>query len=241
MATPATALQPDITQANTTIAALESRLQSLHQDMVADQYEAGDILSELRDRFPHGQWGVYLKQLCKRINLSERATRYYIETFEQLQKVGGSPVVAAAKELNLNPNKKPVRIALVDASEKHPDATPVELANFAKIELEARQDARTNKKKFKNPAIHQLAGLRKKYPTVQIERVGGSDMNSFQVWADVNAHDAPKGKGKIMVELTTDQLRTVKGVVRVGANGLEYSGVKRFLSAWGVGGVGGAK
>lgn len=91
-------------------------------------------------------------------------------------------------------------------------------------------------KTFKNPAIDQLAKLRKQFPAVQIERAGGSCMTAFQVWIDTEANNSPKGKTTeiVTVELTTDQLRTVKGKFRVGANGLEYKGVQTFLKAWGV-------
>src|ERR1039458_327376 len=70
------------------IQALESQLNSLHQSMVVNQYKAGEILTDLRAQFPHGQWGVYLKQLCKRINLSQRAAHYYMETYAELQPTG---------------------------------------------------------------------------------------------------------------------------------------------------------
>src|ERR1035437_3593074 len=225
MTATATATAPAI-ETETTVATLEARLQSLHQGMITNQYEAGAILTDLRERFAHGQWGIYLRQLCRRIGLSERAAKYYMESFEELQGVGGAAVVAAAKDVNLNTNKKPVRVALVEAHEENPDASPSKIANFAKIKLEG--------KKFKNPAIEQLVELRKRFPDVQIERVGGSDLTSFQVWVDVPAKNAPKGKGLIAVQMTADQLRTVKGVVKVGANGMTAAGVKKFLKAWSI-------
>ena len=48
-------------------------------------------------------------------------------------------------------------------------------------------------KTFKNPAIDQLAALQKQFPTVQIQRAGGSCMTAFQVWIDTEAKNAPKG------------------------------------------------
>jgi len=93
------------------------------------------------------------------------------------------------------------------------------------------------KRAFKNPAIDQLAELRGQFPGIRIDRVGGSDMTEFQVWIDdVQASNAPEAQ-KVTVEMTTDQLRAVSGSVNVGANGLSMTGVKEFLSAWGVGGA----
>jgi hypothetical protein len=239
IAAPSAPAQPKKTATHSAdIQALESRLQSLHQGMVTDQYEAGAILTDLRAQFPHGSWGVYLKQLCKRISLSERAAKYYMEAFEELQAVGGDSVVSAAKDVNLNTNKKPVRLALVAAHKENPTSPPDKIANSAKIDIEAKRAEAKQKKKFKNPSIEQLVELRKQFPNVQIERVGGSDMTSFQVWVDVQARNAPKGQ-RVTVEMSTDQLRTVKGTVNVGANGLSATGVRKFLSAWGV--KGGAK
>lgn len=226
IAAPSAPAQPKKTATHSSdIQALESRLQTLHQGMVTNQYDAGAILTDLRAQFPHGSWGVYLKQLCKRISLSERAAKYYMEAFEELQAAGGEVVVSAARDVNLNTNKKPVRLALVAARKANPTAPPAKIANFAKVDMA--------KKKFKNPAIEQLVELRKQFPNVQIERVGGSDMTSFQVWVEVQARNAPRGQS-VTVELSTNQLRTVKGTVNVGANGLSAAGVRKFLSAWGV-------
>jgi hypothetical protein len=169
MATTATAFEP--LTAEDTIAALESRLRSLHQAMVTNQYEAGAILTDLKKQFNHGQWGVYLRQLCNRLNLSQRAAHYYMETYAELQ--GHEGIVQAAKDAGLNTNKKPVRTALVEARKEQPAASPVEIANFAKLKV-------SKPREFKNPAINELDGLRKRYSdmkNVRIERVGGADTN----------------------------------------------------------------
>jgi hypothetical protein len=225
MATAATARRQSSIPHGANIQALEARLTELHNSMVVSQYDAGAILTDLRQRFAHGHWGVYLRQLCKRINLSRRAADYYMETFAELQSAGGDAVVVAANAAGLNTNKKPVRSALVEVAKMNPHASPTKIAKFAKMNVAQRA--------FKNPAIEQLAELRKQFPNVLLERVGGSCKTSFQVWITVRASKAPKGQ-RVTVEMTTDQLRYVPGTVTVGANGLEYAGVKKFLRAWGV-------
>lgn len=119
--------------------------------------------------------------------------------------------------------------ALSDAAKEMPTAPPVKIANFAKMKISETKQ----KRQFKNPAINQLQELRKRFPDARIERVGGADMSTFQVWLEVPANRAPRGQ-KITVEMTSDQLRTVKGKVNVGANELSATGVKNFLFAWGV-------
>lgn len=225
MATAAVARRQSSVVPHSDIRALESRLQSLHQGIVTNQYEAGAILTDLKQRFPHGQWGVYLRQLCQRINLSRRAADYYTETFAELQSAGGDAVVVAATAAGLNTNKKPVRSALVEVAKMNPHASPTKIAKFAKMKVAQRA--------FKNPAIEQLAELRKQFPNVLLERVGGSCKTSFQAWITVRASKAPKGQ-RVTVEMSSAQLRHVPGTVTVGANGLEYAGVRKFLRAWGV-------
>jgi hypothetical protein len=88
-----------------------------------------------------------------------------------------------------------------------------------------------------NPAIAQLADLREKFPTRRIERTGGTlngyEMTEFQVWVEnVPASQTPKGKEKVTVVLTLDQLRQVKGTVSVGKNNLTAKQAAKFLKAW---------
>jgi hypothetical protein len=71
------------------------------------------------------------------------------------------------------------------------------------------------------------------YENVRIERVGGEGMTTFQVWVDdvpakSVAKNSPRGIA-VTVEMKSDQLRSVKGNVNIGANELSASGVKAFL------------
>lgn len=91
--------------------------------------------------------------------------------------------------------------------------------------------------KHKNPAVDQLSSLRKRFndTRVQIERVGSDDMSSFQVWVnDVPATNAAKGRQRVTVQMSAAQLRTVKGTVNIGANGLTATEVEQFLTTLGV-------
>jgi hypothetical protein len=94
--------------------------------------------------------------------------------------------------------------------------------------------------KHKNPAVDQLKDLRKQfaeYENVSIERVGSADMSSFQVWVYDTPAKSLNGKGHVShvtVELSLDQLRTVKGNVNIGANDLTFAGVKEFLVLLGI-------
>jgi hypothetical protein len=211
------------------VATLESRLKTLHESIITNQYQAGRILVELRDQFAHGQWLLYLRQLCQRIGMSQRTSYGYIESYETLREAGGNPLVHAAEKLGINVNRKPVRTALFIAHQSHPHVSPTKIANFAKMELS---------QKHKNPAVDQLAALRKRYNAqadIEFERLGNLGMTQFQVrLGKVNARHAPRGKQTVTVELTLDQLRYVKGTFDVGATQLTYRGVKKFLAGWGI-------
>jgi hypothetical protein len=196
---------------------LEVRLRTLHESIVLNQYEAGRIIFQLHARFPHGQWLVYLKQMCKRVGMSERTARNYEEAYREMKAAGGDVLVHAAEDAGLNVNKKPVRSALADARKEHPDQSPAELAKSAKIAL------------HKNPAVDQLPTLRQWFPSALIQRVGKGDMIDFEVWVDIPASKVQgRGSDLVNVMMTYDQLRTVKGNVRVGERG-SFDKAKQFL------------
>jgi hypothetical protein len=208
------------------IETLESQLKDLHDSIGKRVLEAGKILVELKTALGHGNWDVYLNQLCKRTGVSPRAARYYIKAYRDVEAAGGPGLVQEAASAGLNLNKKPVRdhlIKMVQQTSNIPAA--VKSAKFA------------DSNKRKNPAIKQLAELRKKFPRMRIERTGGVlngyEMSAFQVWADdVTAAQAPKGQETVTVVMTLDQSRGVQGKVSVGANNLSAAQVEEFAKSW---------
>jgi hypothetical protein len=149
-----------------------------------------------------------------------------MEAYRDVESAGGPVLVREAQSAGLNLNKKPIRDQVIELVHQTSDIpTAIKSAKFAYLN------------KQRNPAIEQLRDLRRKFPTMRIDRVGGvlngHDMSAFQVWVDdVEAARAPKGGEKVTVVLTVDQLRTVKGKVSVGRNNLTAAQAEKFANSW---------
>ena len=197
------------------IAKLEAHLLVLTHNIITDQYEVGKIIHKLHEMFPHGHWIQYRKQLCQRIRISERSAHNYEQAYVVILAAGGDELVRAATMEGLNLNKEFVRQVLQVAASEHPELAAGELVKSAKITL------------HKNPAVDQLPALRQQFPNARIERVGKGEMVDFEAWIDIPANKV-RGSGLVMASLTYAQLRSVKGIVKVGERG-SVDKVQRFL------------
>jgi hypothetical protein len=197
------------------ITKLEARLRAFQGNIIKSQYEVGCIIHKLHEMFPHGHWIAYRAQMCKRVGMSERSAHNYEQAYITIQAAGGDALVAAATMENLNLNNEFTRQVLAVAASEHPELPATKLATLAKIAL------------HKNPAVDQLPALRRQFPSALIQRVGKGEMVDFEAWVDTPARKV-RGSGLVMASLTYAQLRSVKGMVKVGQRG-SFDKVQRFL------------